>query len=243
MVDEKEVAPAEPITPEENKEPSEKAGEVPVIDEKSTKVAFLKQFRGLNVKEKGPKTGIAEAKLLTQEEATEKVYQKIVEIKSSDYWIFRIKKKRVLVILGFLLGAIWMFLIGQKLWQMYGGAVSFQNGMIVIQHETTFEPLPTELKEVDGPLVRIRNTQLDSGEADELVALLAEEGFVNVEIVPDTESTLSGISIVTKPDMEALRTELSILLESDYALSSPAAKLTEDSDFDVVIFYGIDAKK
>jgi hypothetical protein len=213
------------------------------IDEKSTKLAFLKQFRGLNIKDKESQTGAGVGKLITQEEATEQVYKKIVEIKSSDYWIIRIRKKTVLLFLGLMIAAMWIFILGQKLWQVYGGKVSFSNGMIVIQHDVQEESTNSPLPVVDGPLIRIRNTVIESQGSEEIANLLKDKGYLNVELVPDTESTLSGVSIVVKPGNDVLLTELQSALEATYKVGSPAAALTVDSDFDAVIFYGIDAKK
>lgn len=178
----------------------------------------------------------------TEEEAMEQVYKKIVEIKGSDYWIIRLKKKTVLLIAGGLILLMWGVIGGRWLLHRFPGRITIKNNMIVIEQPVNPNDLEPTVPKLSGPYIRIRNTTLNEAGAATMAQFLKDRGYQRVEVVADKESTVSGVLVVTKTQNEALRRELVAALAQTYHLTSPSAQLTEDSDLDAVIFYGIKAR-
>ena len=212
------------------------------IDEKSTKVAFLKQFKGLTVNEKEIEESKNKTTIETHEEELKPAQNKIIEIKNREEWVIRLKKRTLLLGLGVILGAMWLVLIGKWFGSNYGGKIHFGKGIIVIEQavdQANITPVPIAA----GPKIRIRDTIADATGAAELMNQLKQVGFENVEVVEDNTSEFSGVGVVVKVDGAELRLKLEEALKQNYAVTSPSAELTADSDFDAVVFYGSHARE
>jgi len=181
---------------------------------------------------------VTPAKVMSPDEVTEALYKQIAEVKADEYVTFRFRKKKILLLLGLGLILLWIMPLGRYLWSIYGGRVYFNGDQLVIVHEELTIITPSPAVAANGPKIRIRNTATESAEVEGIVNLLKNNGYENLEVVSDTESVFAGVGIVVKAGQENLSEKLRALLTDAFPLSTTAAELTTDSDFDAVIFYG-----
>lgn len=157
----------------------------------------------------------------------------------ADYIAFRVQKKRLLLVLGLLVGMMWVIPFIRAV------EVLFFDGKPLFGGDQQEEQIPEEAMDAveeasqSGEIkIRIR----DSSGDDELVARILEQlksaDYDYVEVVDEEDSDRSGIEVVAKAEGVDLRSAVERLLQDNYDLASPSAILSEDSDFDAVIFVG-----
>lgn len=168
-----------------------------------------------------PKPGSTEA--ISQE-----LYQQITQATAHEYWTLRVKKKSALVIAGILIILLWLSSLGRLL---------LSQRQITRSEEV--EPTPTAEVTEEGYKVRVRyNREENASAAAELAAFLLDQPEVGfTDTAPDFESDYDGVSVVTKSGDFETRRNILILVESQYATSSIAAQLTEDSNIDASVFF------
>jgi len=86
--------------------------------------------------------------------------------------------------------------------------------------------------------VRVKSNNDSLSQVNVLREKLVGAGFDLVETVYDETITTSGVMIAVKNDDLAVREKVIASLGSDYQVSSEAASLTNDSDFEVAILVG-----
>jgi hypothetical protein len=171
---------------------------------------------------------------LTDEELTDELFKRIASVRSSEYFIIKIRKRNVLVLLGIIIASFWILALW-KYWQL---------DQIIGQ----FSPSPEKnLEEAftndENLFLRIRTPTDQLDQAELLQTYLQDNGYPAVDLVGDESLIMQGVSIVVKPGNESIRDQLQQILSAKYSLSSPSAELALDSDFDAVILFSPERPK
>lgn len=208
------------------------------VQEKKVKQAFLDRFKRKQKQKADPHADEGTNKTeLSAEQTAQAIYKELAQLKGSDYWVFRIRKKTLLLLAGFGIVIMWMAILGGYLVKTYKPEWVFWD----IQGETLVEKGPTATPAPEALIrIRIRDNHTDPQVSQAITELLHNKGYQQVETVDDHASEYSGIMIVTKREAIELNQLMNSLLKENYTLSSPSAELTEDSDFQVVILVGND---
>lgn len=213
------------------------------LQEKKVKRAFLDRFR--RSKKKSDTDDGVEPSYKTEaspDGVAEELYRNLAEIKGNEYFVFRTKKKTVLIVVGVLVLLMWLVPLSKWAIETYVPQYAFWNPELVEQvKESRVEVAEEVVEEVveDVFRIRIRNNSQIENAAQDMSDFLMENGFVYVEVVDDPESDYEGVFIVTKPGDDESRSKVEAVLTERYELASPSAELTEDSDFQVVILFGL----
>jgi hypothetical protein len=232
--------PAGPPAAETEAKPA--AAQVPEI---KSKKSFFSRFRFSKkaVKEAGGGAVNGEAKEVTPEQTAENIYKQLAEIKSDEYFVWRVKKNSFLVFLGIMIVLMWLVVLLKPVIEKYQPGWVFWNPNLNTQQNQNSLTAPAPAIEASPSArfkIRVRNNSSTAGAAQDLAERLGKAGYTDVEVVDDQKSEYAGVFIITKPNGTELQKQLSAVLNDAYPLSSPSAELTMDSDFDAVILFGID---
>jgi hypothetical protein len=210
------------------------------LQEKKVKKAFIEKFK--LVKKPEDNGGVSEAEAITEDIRTdeEQIYTNLAKVKASDYVIWRVRKRTILVVCGALVALMWIAILGRMGIENYLPRFAYWNPEIREKWALSQIPTPTPTPEASPAArlkIRIRDNSEASGSAQILADLLINQGFAKTEVVDDHQSEYVGISVITKTGDQETRPLLESALQAKYTLASPSAELTNDSDFDAVILF------
>lgn len=228
------MAEDEKSTPEDKSEATSEAAKVtPVAAPAETE----KKDPEKTVTEEKSKPGA----VTPQEETAKQVMRRVVAVRDPDYWVIRLNKKIILLLVGVAILVMWLIPIGKWWLGRTGRQIKLVSGKLVVEQEV--KPSETAEEANSQVRIRIRNSSNDLAEGESLKQRLQALNEIEVELVTDLNATVSGLMIAVKPEAEALGRQLEELLVGDYRVATSSVQLTQDSDFDGVVFLGVEARR
>ena len=174
----------------------------------------------------------------SQDDPNNQLYEEIIKSHQSEYLILKVRKRLILWILGLGVVVMWFsFFFSDHLNSLF--VRSSEPDPVAVEQSVSVSEPTIAMADVFDYRVRVRS-RLDPVGAQSAHDLLVDQGVVYVEVVEDPESEYEGVSVITKQDGDAIRSDIETLLSQAYSLSSPSAVLTDDSDFDAVVLYGLE---
>ena len=164
------------------------------------------------------------------EALAEQIDKHISHAEEKDYFVLRIQKKRALIVMGALVGIMWVLPAVRAV------ELLFLDGNSLFSDKAPTTEIDNQDEE-DSVKIRIKNSSGDPSLGENLAEKLTESQYDFVELVED-EASMSGVQIITSQESSYLYEALARLLQEDFTLSTPSAELSVDSDFDAVILLG-----
>lgn len=218
----------------------------PVVSEKAiaeqeVKQAFLKRFR--RKKEiKSSKEAKKTTEVVNTDDLAEKLYRDIAKTQRKEFVVLRVRKRTLLFAGGVLLVLMWLLPLIR--WFVSAGFSKPVIQKVVEEVKTEVSPTSVPVEAVDnrindtGIMIRIRDNG-GEGMAQSLQTHLLSKGYLNVELIDDHGSQYTGLGVVVKPNAIDLREEVESIIGDKYDIASPSAELTEDSEVDALVLFGL----
>ncbi|MFC1653314.1 hypothetical protein ACFL1M_00515 [Patescibacteria group bacterium] len=173
---------------------------------------------------------------LSEDEIVAKTIEKQLE-NSQDYYVFRVKKSIFLLVLGLIVMSLWVIPISSYLKNQLGWSISGMFDSKATQEQNEEVTSDKEgVSEENVLKVRVK-TAIETDSVSKIISLLKSSGYDNVDLeLTNVES--EGVTVAIKENEGMVLSNLLTLLADDYFAASSSTILTQDSDFDAVIFVG-----
>ncbi len=187
---------------------------------------------------------------LTNEAMVKMIDDKLKKMSDDDYISIKINRIGLVIGIGIALILLWLLpVVNFGLQKVSGGSYSLDSlkSTNVFNLIPVEEPIQEEVAPTPEPTpsltVRVRMGENSLSEGEALKQKLEAAGFTQVQIVFDDQVNADIVTIATKIDQKELFDVLSATLAEDYNVSTEAAELTDDSDFDAAVLVGADSKQ